>query len=64
MQIFIMDRVDIVDAVQRRCSLFRLAQLFFQRSQFFEDCRILAAHLFIVREHFCRGLLVALSEVC
>ena len=64
MEILILNRVDIVDAVQRCGSFFGLALLLFQRSQFFEDSRILAAHLFVVRQHIDRGLLIPPGEVC
>jgi hypothetical protein len=63
MQALIMDRVDVVDAVQCCGRLLLFAQFFFQRCQFFERARVIAADLFIFSEYEFRGLLVALRQV-
>ena len=64
MQFFIMDRVDIVNAIQRRRGLLWLAQLLLERGELFKSGRVTAADLLILDEDGFGRLLVALGQVC
>ena len=46
MQIFIVDRIDVVDALQRRGRVFGMTQLLFERGQLLERIRDLRPPIF------------------
>ena len=62
-KLFIVHRVDVVDAIERRGGRLGIAQLLFKRGQFLERIRVAAAQLFVIGQHGGGRLLVALGQV-